>query len=97
MRLTELKPKWVTLNGWASEYPFYVGVSFLCPTDRERRLAVHFWPPIDPKGLLGTMFTLPYNGGHRRTAGETFDTLTLTPSVGLDPFWHGHISDGAVT
>jgi hypothetical protein len=38
------------------------------------------------------------NGGHRRQ-GETFNDLTLSPSVGFDAIghWHGHITAGNVT
>lgn len=105
MKLTGLKPKWIELNNWASESKFYVGVSFLCPhcpadapehgENRRRRPAVNFWPPIDPDCLLGRIFDLPHNGGHART-GDTFETLTLTPSVGFESIghWHGHITNG---
>ena len=106
MRLSELNPKWVSLAGWSSEHPFYVGVRFdapnskneQCPTcghiKNAERIVVNFWPPIDPAGLLGTMFNLPDNNGHRRVSGDTFDTLTLDPSIGRDPLWHGHLING---
>lgn len=99
MRLAELRPKWVTLNGWKMAEQFSVGVSFDCPHCNEKRLAVMFWPPIDPAGLLGRMFELPDNGGHKRVSGDTFDTLTLQPSIGFDnpPHFHGHITNGEVT
>lgn len=112
MRLTELSPKWVWLPQWSKQSPtFYVGVSFNCPCGPcnasacptcghrpdPKRLAVMFWPPIDPECLLGKMFELADNNGHRRT-GDSFETLTLTPSVGFDSIghWHGCITDGEI-
>lgn len=110
MRLSSLSPKWVQLGNWSSPNPFYVGVSFLCPhcetgpcpncgKSQGQRLVVNFWPPIDPAGMLGRTFDLPDNNGHRRTAGETFDALSLTPSIGFDnpPHFHGYITAGEVT
>lgn len=113
IRLVDLNVRWVGLSQWAEKSPpFHIGISFDCPcpkcqacrcltcghTPSPKRLAVHFWPPIDPDGLLGRIFNLPDNGGHRRT-GETFDTLTLSPSVGFDSIghWHGRITSGEIT
>lgn len=105
MKLIDLSPHWIGLSNWASPSKFYVGVSFLCPhcpidapkhgPERRRRLAVNFWPPIDPDGLLGRVFDLPNNGGHART-GDTFETLSLHPSVGFEMIghWHGWLHDG---
>ena len=57
-----------------------------------------FWPPVDPEGLLGTVFELPDNKGHRRASGDTFDTLTLVPSIGFENIghWHGDITNGEI-
>lgn len=107
MKLTELEPHWIGLNGWAAEEPFYIGLSFLCPhcpadapehgERRRRRLAVSFWPPIDPGNWLPRI-SAPPAIGHKRVSGDTFDTLTLAPSVGFDSIghWHGHIIDGLI-
>ncbi len=107
MKLIDLAPHWIQPSQWAEKAaPFYIGVSFLCPhcdhtncptcgTKRGKRLAFSFWPPIDPETQLGRMFTeFPHEGFHQRVSGETFDTLTIAPSIGLDPHWHGHISNG---
>ena len=108
MRLIDLKPHWIGLNNWASSSIFRVGVSFLCPhcdpnlpehgEHRRRRLAVRFWPPIDPDGLLGKMFDLPNEGFHRRESGDSFETLTIEPSIGFDSIghWHGRITNGEI-
>ncbi len=111
MRLADLDPHWISLAQWAkASPPFYVGVSFLCPHcprgpcptcghETEKRLAVYFWPPVDSDGLLGRVFEMADNGGHRRIRGDTFSTLTLDPSIGFDdpPHFHGAIVDGIVT
>ena len=108
MKLTDLEPRWVELNNWASPSKFYIGVSFLCPhcpvdaplhgPNRRRRLAVKFWPPIDPDGLMGRMFNLERTDEHARESGESFDTLTIEPSIGFDSIghWHGRITNGEV-
>lgn len=109
MRLANLKPKWINLPQAAPGVRFYIGVSFLCPTDehspcptcgtqRGRRLAFNFWPPIDPDNALALMTGgYPHAGFHARVSGDTFDTLTIKPSIGLDPIWHGHITNGEIS
>lgn len=105
MKLTELKPHWIGLNQWVAADPFYIGVSFLCPhcvglnlpehgPERVRRLAVSFWPPIDPANWKERIMPPAHDKFHQRVSGETFDTLTLEPSAGFDPHWHGRITNG---
>jgi hypothetical protein len=107
MRLTTLAPHWVRPPAWVGEIPFFVGVSFLCPhcehtpcptcgAQRGKRLAVSFWPPIDPDNWESRVTEIPHANFHRRISGETFDTLTLDPSIGLEPHWHGTIINGEV-
>lgn len=101
MRLTERSPHWVyPLNFvepeplWTGEVtwtPFYTGVSFLCP-HCGNRIAVSFKPPIDPKGHA-SRFPQPDENWHTRT-GQTFETLTLEPSVNIKGHWHGRITNG---
>lgn len=109
MRLTELSPKWVSLNGWSDENPFYIGVTFQCPhcigkpehgPDRARRLYAMFDKPIDPANLtakwgfdVASWFPDQLRW-HRE--GDTFDTLSLTPSINTSTsgHWHGTISNG---
>lgn len=114
-RLVDLEPHWILLPNWSPQSPgFYIGVSFLCPCPKcmtnacvtcghkpeARRLAVNFWPPVDTAGLLGKMFDLPdsYKQAHQRT-GDTFETLSLLPSVGFEKIghWHGTINQGVLT
>jgi hypothetical protein len=108
MRLTDLAPHWVQPMHWADlSPPFYIGVSFLCPhcdhtpcptcgAQRGRRLAVKFWPPVDPDGVLARITEIPHADFHRRVSGDTFDTLTIEPSIGFDPHWHGRITNGGL-
>lgn len=108
MRLIDLAPHWIQPGQWADlSPPFYIGVSFLCPhcdhtkcptcgAHRGRRLAFNFWPPIDPGSLLGRISEIPHANFHQRAGGETFDTLTILPSIGLDPHWHGTITNGEI-
>lgn len=109
MKLIDLKPRWIDLFNWSHPSIFHVGVSFLCPQcdvnlpehgeKRRQRLAVQFWPPIDPDKLLGTLFELPeLPTYHRRIQGDSFETLTLEPSIGFESFghWHGRIINGVI-
>jgi hypothetical protein len=112
--LVDLKPKWIQPNQWAdASPPFYIGISFLCPHCihepcptcghmRGKRLAVSFWPPIDPQNMLAQPHIAAAKQAwvgltpHTRVSGETFETLTLAPSIGFDAagHWHGRIVDG---
>ena len=107
-RLVNLAPHWVNMPQAADGVRFYIGVSFLhpqdehtpCPTcgaQRGRRLAVSFWPPVDPDGWLAKGISYPHEHFHHRASGDTFDTLTITPSIGLGSVWHGNITNGEVT
>lgn len=110
-RLTDYEPRWVNLPQAAPGVRFYCGVSFInpngergpcpeCGHQRDRRLAFSFWPPIDPDNLLPSMDPEGMSrfsaGFHKRVSGETFDTLTIMPSIGLDPYWHGNITNGEI-
>jgi len=113
MKLSDFEPHWIGLSNWASQSKFYIGVSFLCPhcqpkacptcghLPEHKRLAVSFYPPIDPDNIAATFgvpVPAPVNG-HQRLSGDTFDTLTLTPSIGFESIghWHGYITNGEVT
>jgi len=107
MKLTELKPRWITLQNWRSPDLFAIGLSFICPhcsaelnehgKIRRRRLAVSFWPPVDPHDWMNRMaIPLPRPPKAHDRTGDTFDTLTLTPSIGFESIghWHGFITNG---
>jgi len=105
MRLSDLEPRWITgkrsdaleAKGKRGD----VGLSFLCPHCREVRLAVPFAPPID-EGILWLWagWDNQFKGRPIWTrTGETFDTITLTPSIDVSAsgHWHGFIQGGDVT
>jgi hypothetical protein len=88
MKLTDLNPQFLD----NSEGVRGVGVAFDCPcgnSDEEHRCFVPFDKPIGPGETL--------ERGWKRS-GETFDTLTLTPSIQRtdDCRWHGYITNGIV-
>lgn len=78
-----------------------MGVTFDCPCPRCQALApnarknwyVPFANPIDGGEPLDRTKNL-----WQRT-GETFETLTLSPSVDVSKYgcWHGHIQNGEIT
>lgn len=119
MRLASLSPRWVVGNyrdesnmewqpgdcGPGHPARNGMGISFECPIHGDgHRLVVCFSNPVDggPPVQEGKLW--------QRT-GNTFDTLTLTPSVDASHYlhlscngsehgttcWHGHVSDGNVT
>ena len=98
MKLTELNPRWVGLFE-----KLFDGVSFDCPHCKTQRLAVRSSPPIDPDGWWPKIAQPTYDGIKvwHRGSGDTFETLTLTPSVNADidfaGHWHGFITNGEVT
>lgn len=73
-----------------------MGLSFNCPcclgSPRATRLAVFFANPMDGK---------PPSDDHKlwQRTGDTFETLTLTPSIDASEHghWHGFIRNGEVT
>lgn len=73
-----------------------IGVSFLCPTCRDHRVAINVDPPFDD----GPTAKRPW----QRT-GETFDVMSLSPSiialrrdeVGRErECWHGYVRHGQI-
>lgn len=96
IRLVDFNPHWITLNN--SIVPFYFGVSFMCPCCRGRRIAVKFWPPVDPDNWNDRITPVPHEGFHSRVSGETFDTLTIVPSIGFEQIghWHGCLTNGEI-
>jgi len=105
MKLTDLSPKWISLNNWASEHPFYVGITFRCPhcpageRGETGYLGVYFANPVDPANLLGQGISFGRLAEHlwQRT-GDTFETMTLSPSIDASTtgHWHGFITNGEV-
>lgn len=103
MRLTDLHPEFVDAGGEGiskldgSPVPKRdgVGVEFDCPCGCAFRLYIPFVNPIDGQRQYD------YKGWQR--TGETFETLTLTPSIqrvahpgGAQCNWHGWITHGDI-
>lgn len=96
--LTEFDPRWAEQDGRI------VGLTFACPRcaaagrDPDAcRVAVAFEPGLDggPGGTFG--------GKAWQRTGDTFDTITLTPSILVyegatqAEHWHGFVTNGQVT
>ena len=99
MRLTELDPHWVgaggegvTHNGAPVAERHGVGISFDCPCGCDSRGFIGFANPLDG----GPPYDPRPNALWQRT-GDTFDTLTLSPSIQRHKVgdhgceWHGYI------
>jgi hypothetical protein len=68
-----------------------MGLSFLSPLGTGLRINIWFANPLDGG--------LPINDPDKtrtlwQREGDTFDTLTLAPSIDASPDWHGHINGG---
>ena len=83
-----------------------MGITFLCPVHRDHRLGVQFLNPVDGGAPMEVSDSTRYLW---KREGETFDTLTLGPSVDASehhrvvgaghvesPCWHGFITDGEI-
>lgn len=88
-----------------------MGLSFDCPccrgTERATRLAVFFANPVDGGPPADDAADPGWNevDGHLRHAhprwtrsGDTFETMTLSPSIDASAHghWHGFISEGSI-
>ena len=101
MRLVDLRPKWVLpCMNWSGDEPYHIGIAFNCPVCG-KRLAVRFRPAIDKHGLKerwGWPNDMVGDGIAWQRTGDTFDTLTLQPSINFMPHdWHGDITNGELT
>ena len=109
MRLADLEPRWIGFGYPLPECPgavWHIGISFLCPHCRTQRLAVLFEPEIESGGIrekFSHWDSYKEIKSSRfiwnRKGGETFETLTLMPSINAEwaGHWHGHIDNGEVS
>jgi hypothetical protein len=93
MRLVDLDPHWMTTGDGRHG----MGVNFDCPhCGGDQRLGVWFANPVD-----GGPPASPEQGPAPRwqRTGDTFETLSLTPSINAEAsgHWHGWITAGDVT
>lgn len=101
MKLIDLEPSWL---GFGQPWnQLKIGVSFLSPLGTGQHLGCLFKNPIDPLNLgwLSDPSDNPelYGGMHRwQRSGDTFETLTLTPSLDFSKYneWHGFITNGEI-
>jgi len=96
VKLIELEPHWIGLG--SSPNVVLTGVSFLCPHCKAIRLAAMFKNPIDPQNWLPRITTIPHGQNEWERTGETFETLTLRPSINTEwaNHWHGFILNGEI-
>lgn len=97
MKLTDLNPRWaidadIIVGGQVvhDEHRQEMGLTFDCPHCRTTRLGVFLANPIDggpPSDDGGKLW-------HRD--GDSFETLTLSPSIDASAHghWHGSITKG---
>jgi hypothetical protein len=100
MKLVALNPRFidhggegVTRAGIPVPRSEGIGVMFDCPCGCGRPIYVPFSNPIKAVGDLWVG-----NQAHWQRTGETFDTMTLTPSIRrLDGCaWHGFVTNGEI-
>jgi hypothetical protein len=96
-KLVELNPRWVghggegvTQHGQPVPRRERVAISFDCPCGRGERVCVEFSNPVDGGGPTRS------DGHTWHRDGDTFETLSLTPSLQrMDECrWHGYLTRG---
>lgn len=105
MRLNDLSPHWITMPGAGDDK---LGLTFRCPhcppgeRGETTYLGVWFKEPIDPDAHPGIDWPTYMLQNPERTywhrAGDSFDNLTLSPSVDASAVghWHGFIQNGEI-
>jgi hypothetical protein len=102
MRLTELNPRWTGTGA------IITGLTFDCPHCRIQRLGIMFQNAIDLEGWLEKGCTRHHSDYEWDRTGETFDTMSLSPSIDtsqppdihridFEGHWHGFITNGEIT
>lgn len=90
MRLADLNPRWLRCE----DVRHGQAVLFDCPCGCGCELIVPFANPLDGGAAAPPQWM---SGPRWQRTGETFETLTLNPSVNYVGHWHGWISAGEVT
>jgi hypothetical protein len=95
MKLLELEPRWFYLE----EGGPHVGLTFLCPRCRTQRLGVVFHHRSHE--AIDDVYIRAHAHGREDfvwtiCSAESFDALTLTPSIDASRrgHWHGFITNG---
>lgn len=92
MKPTDLDPRWASADGRHGQ-----AVSFDCPCGCRERLIVPFSNPIDGGAPMQTKRRDGKDAPLWTRTGDTFETLTPSPSIDSPKHWHGHIRAGEVT
>lgn len=92
VRLTEREPRWIKRDGAID------GVSFDCPCAK----CLTAVAPCVPRRVYVLFAASPEETADERRwgkTGETFDNLTLTPSIDMSAsgHWHGFLQNGDLT
>jgi hypothetical protein len=87
VRLVDLEPKWIDRNGRTG-----LGVIFNCMIGHCcGRIRIYFTNPLDG----GPAWPVDDQNSHRWTrTGDSFETLSMTPSVNADVCGHLTLTDG---
>jgi hypothetical protein len=85
VRLTDLDPRWGSETGRHGQF-----VDFLCPCGCGEMLCIPLANPLDGGAPFASKVLW-------RREGDTFDTLTLSPSIDSPGHWHGWVKRGEVT
>lgn len=103
MRLTELNPKWIGIHNISAGVDIRIGMRFDCPGCRQTRIVVAFANPIDPANALANTTWRPgiplMAGLQWSRTGDTFDSISLVPSIDRseDGHWHGCVNSGEIS
>ena len=112
MRLTDLDPHWIGVEQGEIHAGVHYGITFLCPHCRTTRIGVMFDKPLDPLGWEKQMkarygennfilepLRITNDGKLWARTGDSFDTLSLQPSINCaaSGHWHGFVTAGEVT
>lgn len=101
MRLKDLSPRWLAYGGNAR-----AGLAFLCPCCRATWLSCGFVAmKISDQSIAvedamddgDALPIVPFRQGFAwKRAGDTFETMTVTPSIDASAsgHWHGFITNG---
>jgi hypothetical protein len=115
VRLVDLDPRWSGSNYWRDGVEYSPGAGDPAFPGGRHGMGITFDCPVHGEGCrLGVPFENPIDGGPKgrgaqgkywwQRSGETFDTLTLSPSVHVHDgdaengptHWHGHIENGEI-
>jgi len=90
MKLIELNPRWYVSRTGGPR----VGFTFECPHCRQVRLGV----AIHQDGRIDVDHADIQAGYVWKMKGDSFENLSLTPSVDASKYghWHGFITDGEI-